>query len=466
MKKNTIGLMGLGTMGGNLARNIASKGFSISLFNRHPEKVDAFLKAHQEKNLYGYHDLAQFVDSLERPRKIILMVPAGAPVDETLTQLLDFLKPGDIVIDGGNSYFKDTIRRQEALKRANIHFIGAGVSGGEEGALKGPSIMIGGEKSACKEVSPILKKIAAKDFVGGTCGGYMGAGGAGHYVKMIHNGIEYAIMQMIAETYSLLKTHYKLSNELIAEFFETCNDGKLNGYLMEIVPGVLRKRDGKKYLVDLILDSAKNKGTGKWTSQEALDVGIPLSSITQAVFARYLSTDKKLRTELAKVSPRKAAKPSTPLETFLQNLEDALHGAFLMAYAEGLHLLKKADEEYGFKLDMGEAIRVWQGGCIIRSKLLKDLTEAKNEIAKSHFLMNKKAAKKLASVEKAWMTVLQEGLSSRIPTPALTAAIQYYQSMTSAQLPANLIQGMRDFFGAHTYERTDKPGIFHADWNS
>jgi 6-phosphogluconate dehydrogenase len=253
------------------------------------------------------------------------------------------LKPGDIVIDGGNSYFKDTIRRQEAFKKMGVSFIGAGVSGGEEGALKGPSIMVGGERAAAKKIDPILKKIGARDFAKGSCAGYMGEGGAGHYVKMVHNGIEYAMMQMIAEAYSLLKNHYELTNEQIAEFFEVCNEGRLTGYLMEIVPPVLRRKEGKRYLVDLIVDSAKNKGTGKWTSQEALDVGVSLSSITQAVFARYNSTDKKLRTQLGKLAANKKSKPSMPLETFLQSLEEALYAGFLMAYAEGLHTPPKGE---------------------------------------------------------------------------------------------------------------------------
>lgn len=457
--------MGLGTMGGNLARNIARNGFPISLFNRHPEKVDRFLKDHPEKNLYGFHDLKTFVDSLEAPRKIILMVPAGSAVDETLTLLVDFLKPGDIVIDGGNSYFKDTIRRQEAFKKMGVSFIGAGVSGGEEGALKGPSIMVGGERAAAKQIDPILKKIGARDFMKGSCAGYMGEGGAGHYVKMVHNGIEYAMMQMIAEAYAMLRSHYELTNEQIAEFFEVCNEGRLTGYLMEIVPPVLRRKEGKKYLVDLIVDSAKNKGTGKWTSQEALDVGVSLSSITQAVFARYNSTDKKLRTQLGKLAAAKKSKPSMPLESFLQSLEEALYAGFLMAYAEGLHLLQKANAEYGFHLDMGEVVRVWQGGCIIRSKLLKELTAAKKEIAASHFLMNKKSIQSVKKALPSWKRIATESINADIATPAFTAALQYYQSMTTVNAPANLIQGMRDFFGAHTYERTDKKGIFHSDWS-
>lgn len=458
--------MGLGTMGGNLARNIASKKFTISLYNHNPEKVDRFLEEYGTKEMSGYHTVEEFIASLATPRKIILMVPAGAAVDETLAALVTHLEKGDIVIDGGNSYFKDTIRRQEALKKIGVHVIGAGISGGEEGALHGPSIMVGGEKSAWQALAPILKKIAAKDFSRNTCAGYLGSNAAGHYVKMIHNGIEYAIMQMIGEAYGLLKSHYKLTNEQIAEFFEVCNEGELRGYLFEIVPPILRKKEGGKYLVDLILDSAKNKGTGKWTSQESLDMGIPLPAITQAVFARYTSTDKKLRIALSKIRSLKKIKPSVSLEKFLDHLEKALASACLMAYAEGLYLLKKANEEYRFDLNMSEVIRVWQGGCIIRSSLLKNLEKAKKETAASHFLMNKKSVQQIEKSRTSWIAVITESFNAGSPTPVLTATFQYFDAITSAQLPANLIQGMRDFFGAHTYERTDKKGIFHETWSA
>lgn len=457
--------MGLGTMGGNLARNIASRKISISLFNHNPDKIDRFLSAYGTKDMSGHRTVQEFVESLEKPRKIILMVPAGAAVDETLACLVDYVEKGDIIIDGGNSYFKDTIRRQETLKKIGVHVVGAGISGGEEGALYGPSIMVGGEKAAWKAIAPILKKVAAKDFDGDTCAGYLGTGAAGHYVKMIHNGIEYAIMQMIGEAYSLLRSHYKLTNEQIAEFFEVCNDGQLQGYLFEIVPPILRKKEGKKYLVDLILDAAKNKGTGKWTSQEALDVGAPLSAITQAVFARYASADKQLRVTLAKGRSLKKVKPLQPLEKFLSDLEKALSAACLMAYSEGLYLLKKANEDYGMNLNMGEVIRVWEGGCIIRSRLLKDLKNAEKEIAVSHFLMNKKSIQYVEKCRTSWVMVVNESLNAGVPTPVLTATLQYFDAITTAQLPANLIQGMRDFFGAHTYERIDKPGIFHTKWH-
>lgn len=464
MKKSAIGLMGLGTMGGNLARNIAAKKFSISLFNHNPEKVEKFLSSYGTKEMSGYKTIKDFVASLEKPRKIILMVPAGSAVDETLAGLVDYLEKGDIVIDGGNSYFKDTIRRQETLKKIGVHVVGVGISGGEEGALHGPSIMVGGEKAAWQALAPILKKIAAKDFTRNTCAGYLGTGAAGHYVKMIHNGIEYAIMQMIGEAYSLLKSHYKLTNEQIAEFFEICNEGRLAGYLFEIVPPILRKKEGKKYLVDLILDAAKNKGTGKWTSQESLDVGVSLPAITQAVFARYASSDKKLRTALSKMRSIKKAKPSHDLETFLDNLEKSLYAACLMAYSEGLYLLTRANKDYGFNLDMSEVIRVWEGGCIIRSKLLYDLKNAKKEMATSHFLMNKKSVQQIEKCRPAWAQVISESLNANVPTPVLTTTLQYFDTMTSRELPANLIQGMRDFFGAHTYERIDKPGVFHTQW--
>ncbi len=456
--------MGLGTMGGNLARNIASRKFSISLFNHNPDKVEKFLSSYGVKEMSGYKTIKEFVNSLEKPRKIILMVPAGSAVDETLAGLVDYLERGDIVIDGGNSYFKDTIRRQETLKKIGVHILGAGISGGEEGALHGPSIMVGGEKAAWECVAPIIKKIAAKDFAKNTCAGYLGTGAAGHYVKMVHNGIEYAIMQMIGEAYSLLKSHYRLTNEQIAEFFEICNEGRLAGYLFEIVPPILRKKEGKKYLVDLILDAAKNKGTGKWTSQESLDVGVPLPAITQAVFARYISSDKKLRTALGKLRSHTKTKPSVDLETFLADLEKSLYAACLMAYSEGLYLLKKANEEYNLNLNMEEVIRVWQGGCIIRSKLLHDLKNAKKEITTSHFLMNKKSVQQIEKCRASWVNVITESLRAGIGAPALTATLQYFDAMTSRELPANLVQGMRDFFGAHTYERTDKSGTFHTQW--
>ncbi|MCW7763479.1 NADP-dependent phosphogluconate dehydrogenase [Photorhabdus luminescens] len=466
MSKQQIGVVGMAVMGRNLALNIESRGYSVSIFNRSSDKTDEVIAENPGKKLVPSYTIEEFVDSLEKPRRILLMVKAGEATDKTIASLTPHLDKGDILIDGGNTYFQDTIRRNRELSAQGFNFIGTGVSGGEEGALKGPSIMPGGQKEAYELVAPILQEIAAK-AEGEPCVAYIGPDGAGHYVKMVHNGIEYGDMQLIAEAYSLLKNALNLSNEELSEIFTDWNNGELSSYLIEITADIFRKKDETgQYLVDVILDEAANKGTGKWTSQSSLDLGIPVTLITESVFARYISSLKDQRVAAAKVLSGPEAQPfKGDKAEFIEKVRRALYLGKIVSYAQGFQQLKAASDEYQWDLNYGEIAGIFRAGCIIRAQFLQKITDAYNENADIANLLLAPYFKKIADeYQQALRDVVSYGVQNGIPTPTFSAAISYYDSYRSAVLPANLIQAQRDYFGAHTYRRTDKEGVFHTEW--
>ncbi|PQQ27951.1 phosphogluconate dehydrogenase (NADP(+)-dependent, decarboxylating) [Photorhabdus luminescens] len=466
MSKQQIGVVGMAVMGRNLALNIESRGYSVSIFNRSSDKTDEVIAENPGKKLVPSYTIEEFVDSLEKPRRILLMVKAGEATDKTIASLTPHLDKGDILIDGGNTYFQDTIRRNRELSAQGFNFIGTGVSGGEEGALKGPSIMPGGQKEAYELVAPILREIAAK-AEGEPCVAYIGPDGAGHYVKMVHNGIEYGDMQLIAEAYSLLKNSLNLSNEELSEIFTDWNNGELSSYLIEITADIFRKKDETgQYLVDVILDEAANKGTGKWTSQSSLDLGIPVTLITESVFARYISSLKDQRVAAAKILSGPEAQPFKGEKAeFIEKVRRALYLGKIVSYAQGFQQLKAASDEYQWNLNYGEIAGIFRAGCIIRAQFLQKITDAYNENADIANLLLAPYFKKIADeYQQALRDVVSYGVRNGIPTPTFSAAISYYDSYRSAVLPANLIQAQRDYFGAHTYKRTDKEGIFHTEW--
>ncbi|CDG17217.1 NADP-dependent phosphogluconate dehydrogenase [Xenorhabdus doucetiae] len=466
MSKQQIGVVGMAVMGRNLALNIESRGYSVSIFNRSSDKTDEVIAENPGKKLVPSYSIEEFVDSLEKPRRILLMVKAGEATDKTIASLTPHLDKGDILIDGGNTYFQDTIRRNRELSAQGFNFIGTGVSGGEEGALKGPSIMPGGQKEAYELVAPILKEIAAQ-VDGEPCVTYIGADGAGHYVKMVHNGIEYGDMQLIAEAYSLLKNALNLSNQALAEVFSDWNQGELSSYLIEITADIFRKQDEEgKYLVDVILDEAANKGTGKWTSQSSLDLGIPVTLITESVFARYLSSLKDQRVAASKVLSGPEVQPFNGDQAeFIEKVRRALYLGKIVSYAQGFQQLKAASDEYHWDLNYGEIAKIFRAGCIIRAQFLQKITDAYNENPAIANLLLAPYFKQIADeYQQALRDVISYGVQNGIPTPTFSAAISYYDSYRSAVLPANLIQAQRDYFGAHTYKRTDKEGVFHTEW--
>ncbi|OJF94315.1 NADP-dependent phosphogluconate dehydrogenase [Alkalibacterium sp. 20] len=469
MSKQEFGVIGMAVMGKNLALNIESRGYSVSLYNRTSSKTTAVIEENPDKNVVATYDLEEFVNSLEKPRKILLMVQAGKGTDAVIQQLLPFLNKGDILIDGGNTFYQDTIRRSKELADSGINFIGTGVSGGEEGALKGPAIMPGGQKEAYDLVSPILEKIAAKAPTDGEpCVTYIGPNGAGHYVKMVHNGIEYGDMQLIAESYNLLRDMVGLSNEETAEVFNEWNEGELDSFLIELTADALTKKDPEtgEFMVDVILDRAGNKGTGKWTSQSALDLGVPLPLITESVFARYISALKDERVEASKVLPKPATKEyAGDKKELIEKMREALYFSKIMSYAQGFAQMRTASDEYDWKLQYGEIAKIFRAGCIIRARFLQKITEAyerepelKNLVLDEYFLDI--AGRYQQSVRDLVGLAVQAG----VPVPAFSSAIAYYDSYRSERLPANIIQAQRDYFGAHTYERVDKEGTFHFDW--
>ena len=462
-----IGVIGLAVMGANLARNFASRNIHTSIFNRTYEKTETLLKEHGNEYLHGFQNLQDFVNSLEKPRRILVMVKAGEGVEEVITHLTPLLEKDDIIIDGGNSDYHDTIRRAQTLEEKGLHFVGMGVSGGEEGALKGPSLMLGGSAHSWNALKPILEKIAAKDFDGNPCVTHIGTDGAGHFVKMVHNGIEYAVMQLMAETYDYMRKCYKLNADQIADIFEKLFQGKLKSFLFEIVQPVLREKNdkGEGFLIDQILDKAGQKGTGALTMIEAGTRGIPLSTISEAVFARSVSAQKDLRKKLGKTYKTKAKSTKNPPDA--QELENALYLCMLLCYAQGLHLISKTAQDQNWQINLSEVCRIWQGGCIIRSELLKTLTTIyKNNPQIEHLLIAEESKKivvqTLPDLKKLAITLLKKNS----PAPCIQATLNYYNSITSKELPANLIQGLRDYFGAHTFERKDQKGIFHFDWHA
>ncbi|WP_405423886.1 NADP-dependent phosphogluconate dehydrogenase [Pantoea stewartii] len=467
MSKQQIGVVGMAVMGRNLALNIESRGYTVSVFNRSREKTDEVIAENPGKKLKPFYSIGEFVDSLEKPRRILLMVQAGEATDKTIASLTPHLDKGDILIDGGNTFYKDTIRRNKELSEKGFNFIGTGVSGGEEGALKGPSIMPGGQKHAYEMVAPILNEIAARADDGDACVTYVGPDGAGHYVKMVHNGIEYGDMQLIAEAYALLKGALGLSNEELAKTFNDWNNGELSSYLIDITKDIFIKKDDEdNYLIDVILDEAANKGTGKWTSQSSLDLGEPLSLITESVFARYLSSLKTQRVAASKVLSGPVSQTfNGDKSEFIEKVRRALYLGKIVSYAQGFSQLKAASEQYNWDLQYGEIAKIFRAGCIIRAQFLQKITDAYAEDFNIANLLLAPYFKKIADeYQQALRDVVTYAVQSGIPTPTFSAAISYYDSYRSAVLPANLIQAQRDYFGAHTYKRIDKEGVFHTEW--
>jgi len=467
MQKADIGLIGLAVMGENLVLNMESKGFTVAVFNRTVEKVDRFINGGAKgKNIIGTHSVEEFVNSLNSPRKIMLMVKAGQAVDDFIEKIIPYLEKGDIIIDGGNSHFPDTIRRTKYLESKELLFIGTGVSGGEEGALKGPSIMPGGSPEAWKHVKPILQKICAITS-GEPCCQWIGSDGAGHFVKMVHNGIEYGDMQLICESYFLMKKALGIEAPEQHKIFAEWNKGELDSYLIEITRDILSKTDSDtgKPLVEVILDTAGQKGTGKWTSQAALDLGTPAPTIAEAVFARCLSAIKEERIGASKVLNGPSEKYEGDKEEFVKAIKDALYASKVCSYAQGYALMKAAAKEYGWDLKFGEIALMWRGGCIIRARFLGEIKKVFDRTPDLPNLLLDSYFKEIVEKCQAnWRKVVATAVELGIPTPAFSSALAYFDSYRRESLPANLLQAQRDYFGAHTYKRVDKEGIFHTDW--
>ena len=470
MEKSDIGLIGLAVMGENLVLNMESKGFRVSVYNRTVEKVDKFVQGRgKDKNIFGARSLEEFVSSLKSPRKVFLMVKAGQAVDDFIEKLIPVLDPGDVIIDGGNTHFPDTARRTAYVESKGLLYIGTGVSGGEEGALKGPSMMPGGSPAAWPLVKPIFQSICAKVENGQPCCDWVGEGGAGHFVKMVHNGIEYGDIQLICECYHIMKELLGMSNEEMHETFAEWNKGDLDSYLVEITRDILAKKDEDgNYVLDYILDTAGQKGTGKWTAISALDAGVPLTLIGESVFARCLSAQKEERVAASKILQGPApAKFTGDRKAFLEDLRKALFAAKVVSYAQGYALMKAAAKEYGWNLNYGGIALMWRGGCIIRSVFLGKIKEAfDNNPDIANILLDPYFSGKLAEAQSGWRNVLAQAIVNGVPAPCLSAALEYYDGYRCERLPANLLQAQRDFFGAHTYERTDLPRgqFFHTNW--
>jgi len=467
MQKADIGLIGLAVMGENLVLNMESKGFTVAVFNRTVEKVDKFINGGAKgKNIIGTHSVKELIDSLKSPRKVMLMVKAGQAVDDFMEKVIPYLEKGDIIIDGGNSHFPDTIRRTSYLESKGLLFIGTGVSGGEEGALKGPSIMPGGSTAAWEHVKPILQKICAITS-GEPCCQWIGSDGAGHFVKMVHNGIEYGDMQLICEAYFLMKKALGIEAPEQHKIFAEWNKGELDSYLIEITRDILSKTDSDtgKPLVEVILDTAGQKGTGKWTSQAALDLGTPAPTIAEAVFARCLSAIKEERIGASKVLNGPSEKYEGDKEEFVKAIKDALYASKVCSYAQGYALMKAAAKEYGWDLKFGEIALMWRGGCIIRARFLGEIKKVFDRTPDLPNLLLDSYFKEIVEKCQAnWRKVVATAVELGIPTPAFSSALAYFDSYRRESLPANLLQAQRDYFGAHTYKRVDKEGIFHTDW--
>ncbi|HHB0783088.1 TPA: NADP-dependent phosphogluconate dehydrogenase [Enterococcus faecium] len=469
MSKQQIGVVGMAVMGKNLALNIESRGYSVALFNRTGAKTTAVVEEHPDKNFKATYTIEEFVESIEKPRRILLMVKAGPATDATIQELLPHLDKGDILIDGGNTFFKDTMRRNEELANSGINFIGTGVSGGEEGALKGPSIMPGGQKEAYALVAPILEQISAKAEDGAPCVTYIGPNGSGHYVKMVHNGIEYGDMQLIAESYDLMKNILNLSVEEMADIFKEWNQGELDSYLIEITADILTRKDDEgtgKPVVDVILDAAGNKGTGKWTSQSALDLGVPLPLITESVFARYISAYKEERVQASKILSRTNDFEFTgDKKELVEKIREALYFSKIMSYAQGFAQLRVASKEFDWDLPFGEIAKIWRAGCIIRARFLQKITDAYDKNPEiENLLLDDYFVEITKKYQQSVRDVVALAVQAGVPVPTFSSAIAYFDSYRAERLPANIIQAQRDYFGAHTYERVDKEGIFHYSW--
>ncbi len=462
-----IGLIGLAVMGQNLALNMEDKGFRVAVFNRTVSKVDEFLAGPAAgKNIEGAHTLEEFVKLLKRPRAVMLMVKAGQAVDVFIDKLVPLLDPEDIIIDGGNSHFMDTRRRCAKVEAMDLLYIGTGVSGGEEGALKGPSLMPGGHKKAYDRIEKIFTAIAAK-VDGEPCCAYLGPDGAGHYVKMVHNGIEYGDMQLIAEAYFIMKNALGLTSEELHEVFARWNEGDLDSYLIQITRDIFARKDEEtgQPLVELILDKAGQKGTGKWTSQNALDLGIPTPTITEAVFARCMSALKDERVKASKIIPGPSSTYTGDKNAFINAIRDALYASKVCSYAQGMALLRAASAEYEWDLNLGVIASLWRGGCIIRARFLNRIKEAfDRDPDLPNLLLDPYFLEVVSRTQENWRTVVKTAKELGIPTPAFSASLDYFDSYRRDRLPANLIQAQRDYFGAHTYERIDKAGTFHTEW--
>ena len=465
----SFGVIGLAVMGENLALNVERNGFPVSVYNRSREKTDAFMEQRaQGKNVVATYTIPEFVASLERPRKILIMVKAGAPVDAVIDQLTPLLDEGDIMIDGGNSLFTDTARRAKQLEAAKFTFIGMGVSGGEEGALNGPSLMPGGTKKAYDYLEPILTKIAAQ-VDDGACVTYIGLGGAGHYVKMVHNGIEYGDMQLIAEAYDLLKSVVGLNNDELYKVFTEWNaTDELNSYLIEITADIFKRIDPDTGLpiVELILDAAGQKGTGRWTVVDSLEQGIAIPTIIAAITARIMSSFKTERMEASQVLTGPSAQFTGDKKAFIAMVRDALYCSKMCSYAQGMALLSAASKTYGYDLNLSECARIWKGGCIIRARFLDKIKNAFNENPDlPNLLLATEFKQTILDKQDAWREVVAQAAKMGIAVPAFSASLDYFDSYRRDRLPQNLTQAQRDYFGAHTYLRTDKEGVFHTDWS-
>ncbi len=465
-----IGLIGLAVMGENLVLNIESRGFGVAVFNRTTSVTEAFAAGRAAgKRIVATRTMAELVAALKPPRRVMMMVKAGAPVDAVIEQVSPLLAPGDILIDGGNSLFTDTQRRAAAAEAMGLLYLGTGVSGGEEGALRGPSIMPGGHRAAWEAVAPILTAIAAQ-VDGEPCCAYLGPDGAGHYVKMVHNGIEYGDMQLICEAYALLSQLLRLTAPELHAVFAEWNQGDLDSYLIEITRDILARVDEEtgRPLVDLILDTAGQKGTGKWTSQSALDLGVPAPTIAEAVFARCISAVKSERVAASELLPGPRPTAQTgERDNLVEAVRLALYASKVCSYAQGFALLRAAAAEHDWGLDFGAIAKLWRGGCIIRARFLRRITEAyQRDPELANLLLDPFFREVVGDAQSAWRRVVALAAEQGVPIPAFSSALSYYDSYRSARLPANLLQAQRDYFGAHTYERTDRPGVFHTEWMS
>lgn len=468
--KQQIGVIGLGVMGKNLALNMESKGFSVSVYDYWTDRTDELAnKEAAEKNVFGTYTIEEFIQSLEVPRKILLMVKAGETTDTVIESLIPHLQQGDILMDGGNSFFEDTNRRTATLQEAGLHFIGAGVSGGEEGARYGPSIMPGGSKEAYEQVKPILDAIAAK--VDGTpCSTYIGPAGAGHYVKMVHNGIEYGDMQLISEAYFIMKHALGLNSAELSNTFSEWNKGELDSYLIEITADIFSKQDEDtgNPLIDQVLDAAEQKGTGKWTSQNALDLGVSLPIVTESVFARFISSIKDERVAASKILKGPESKTyAEDSQEMIEAIRKALYMSKICSYAQGFAQMRAASDQYGWNIPYGDVAMIFRGGCIIRAQFLQQIKEAFDRNSElPNLLIDSYFQEIVGEYQQSLRKVLALAIEQGIPAPAFSSALAYYDSYRSERLPANLIQAQRDYFGAHTYKRIDKEGVFHTEWQT
>ncbi|MBS3967175.1 MAG: decarboxylating NADP(+)-dependent phosphogluconate dehydrogenase [Truepera sp.] len=467
MAQADIALIGLAVMGQNLVMNMADHGYTVAVYNRTTSVVDEFLGSTKGMSIIGAHSLKELVATIKRPRRVMLLVKAGKPVDDLIDSLIPLLEPGDIIIDGGNSNYQDTIRRTAYVESKGLWFVGTGVSGGEEGARRGPSIMPGGSPAAWPHIKEIFQAIAAKTPKGEPCCDWVGENGAGHYVKMVHNGIEYGDMQLIAECYHLMRDGLGLNNPAMHQVFARWNEGRLDSYLIEITRDILGYHEDGVYTLELILDSAGQKGTGKWTAISAIEQGVPLTLITEAVLARFLSALKDERVQASKVLKGPNATFKGDQDALVRDLEDALYAAKIVSYTQGYMLLRAAAAEYGWNLNYGGIALMWRGGCIIRSRFLGEIKAAYDrDPGLVNLLLDPFFREAVESAQAAWRRVIATAVELGIPVPALMAALAFYDGYRTARLPANLLQAQRDYFGAHTYERVDRPRgeFFHTNW--